>query len=310
MALFNIGQLIGSFARPKTSQVLYSDELNKALNATTSGLPDYRAAQEADLGRLTTELGRATENLRGLEAGDQSILTQLLGQQQDPLATYREIGNYQTGVLDSLAKNLAGMGRSQDSALMARFGMGGRGNSTYQNISTIDRLSKNLAPYYAQSLGNLGRDTGIVSDARTGNVSNVMDILNSRASVPMRTVGIQTLPSQQRSQNLQTEISSLLGLGEGYRGNSAGFKQENNKWADAFSAIDDSLNSAVDIGMSAYSGGATGGLGGILGGVMGGSSGGQSRNTGSFFPTTGYGMNRNGGNNQAILQLLSQLLSQ
>lgn len=306
MALLNLGGLISSFAKPKTSQVLYSQDLQNALNSTTAGIPGYRAAQDADLSRLTGELGRATDNIRGLEAGDQSILTQLLGQQSDPLSVYREIGGYQTGVLDKLAKDLGGMGRSQDNALMARFGLGGRSGGTYQTNSIVDRLSKNLAPYYAQTLGNLGRDTGIITGARTENAGNVLDLINARAGIPMRTVGIQTLPSQQRTQNLNSEIGALLGLGEGYRWNTAGFKEVGNRWADAFGAIDNSLNSALDLGMYANNAGITGGLGGALGGLVG-SSPTRSSRSGGFFPSTGFGYGRPT-NSEAILQLLSNLI--
>lgn len=304
MAIANLGGMLGALMPPKLNRITYSSDLDKALNATTAGLGAYRTAQDADLGRLTDELGRATQNLRGLEGQDQSILGQLIGQNQvDPMNTYREIGAYQTGVLDKLAKDLSGMGRSQDNALMARFGLGGRSGGTYQTNSIVDRLSKNLAPYYAQTLGNLGRDTGIVTGARTEGVGNVLDLINARAGVPMRTVGIQALPSQQRTQNLQSEIAALLGLGEGYRGNTAGFKEEKNKWAAFADAADEGINSALDTAMSLYSGGMTGGM---FGG--GGRSGGGGQSGGGFFPTSGYGMNRGGGNNQAVLQLLSQLL--
>lgn len=288
MALFNIGGLISSFARPKTTRVQYSGLLDQALNDTTSSLPGYRVAQDADLSRLTSEVGRATENIRGLEAGDQSILSQLIGSSNvDPMKTYRDIGAYQTGVLDKLAKDLGNQGRAQDNALLARFGAGGRGGSTYQTNSIVDRLSRNLAPVYAQTLGNLGRDTGIITGARTENAGNIMDLINARASVPTRTIGLQTIPSNQRTQNLNSEIAALLGLGEGYRGNTAGYREDQNKWAQAFGAVDNSLNSAADLGLFGGSLRGGGGVGGLFGSNVR-----DSRN-----------------NSQAIAQLLATILN-
>lgn len=311
--IFMLGDVLNAIKPPKLSQVKYSDALGSQLDNTTNSLTGYRASQAGDLAKYGAALDEATGKVKALEAGDNSVLAQLIASSnQDPMDTYRGVGDYQFGVLDKLSKSIAGQGRAQDNALLAQFGAGGRGGSTYQTNSILDRLTRNLAPVYAGALSNLGRDTGTIVNGRTTNAGNVMNLLNARAGIPLRTLPLQTATMDQRTQNLMDEIAAEGGLGQNYRTNSAGFKEEKNKWAGALQAIDSGLNSAVDTALSLYTGGLSGGIGGG-GGIMSmlGGGGGGSRaatpNAGTFIQQGNIG---GGNNNQAILQLIQQLLSQ
>ena len=303
----NLGGILGAFLKPKTSQVKYSDALAGQLDDTTNSLTGYRADQSADLSKYGLALDEATGKVKALEAGDNSVLAQLIASSnQDPMDTYRGVGDYQFGVLDKLSKSIAGQGRAQDNALLAQFGAGGRGGSTYQTNSILDRLTRNLAPVYAGALGNLGRDTGTIVNGRTTNAGNVVNLLNTRAGIPLRTLPLQTATMDQRTQNLMDEIAAEGGLGQNYRTNSAGFKEEKNKVAGAFQAIDSGLNSAVDTAMSLYSGGLSGGGGGGIMSMLGGGRS-STPNAGTFIQQGNIG---GGNSNQQILQLIQQLLSQ
>ena len=308
----NLGGMIGAFLPPKLKQVRYSDALAGQLDDTTNSLTGYRSSQAGDLSKYGTALDEATGKVKALEAGDNSVLAQLIASSnQDPMDTYRGVGDYQFGVLDKLSKSIAGQGRAQDNALLAQFGAGGRGGSTYQTNSILDRLTRNLAPVYAGALGNLGRDTGTIVNGRTTNAGNVTNLLNARAGIPLRTLPLQTATMDQRTQNLMDEIAAQGGLGNNYRTNSAGFKEEKNKWAAFGDAADSSINSAIDTGLSLYTKGLSGGGGGGGGGIMSFLGGGGNRastpNAGTFVQQGNIG---GGNSNQQILQLIQQLLSQ
>jgi hypothetical protein len=322
-SIFNLGGVLGAIKPPKLKQINYSDALQKQQDLTTESLGGYRAGQAADLAKYGTAIDEATGKVKALEGSDNDILSRLISQSgQDPMDTYKGIGDYQFSILDKLSGDLAGRGKAEDNLLMARFGAGGRGGSTYQTNSILDRISKNLAPVYAGALGNLGRDTGIVVGGRDATAGNVTNLINARAGIPLRTLPLQTATMDQRSQNLFDEIAAQGGMGQNYRTNSAGFKEEPNKWAAAIGEIDKSLNSAVDTGMSIYGGGGGGGILGILGSLMGGGRA-STPNAGTFINQGGIPDNNNtnllrslvnggGGqtNTQAIIALLTQMLGQ
>ena len=126
--IFMLGDVLSAIKPPKLSQVKYSDALGQQLDDTTNSLTGYRANQAADLSKYGTALDEATGKVKALEAGDNSVLAQLIASSnQDPMDTYRGVGDYQFGVLDKLSKSIAGQGRAQDNALLAQFGAGGRG---------------------------------------------------------------------------------------------------------------------------------------------------------------------------------------
>lgn len=313
MAISNLGGIIGAFLPSKLKQVKYSDALSGQLDTTTNSLTGYRSDKAADLSKYGAAIDEATGKVKALEGDDNSILSKLIASSnQDPLDTYRSIGDYKFGVLDKLSSSLANQGRSQDNALLARFGAGGRGGSTYQTNSILDRLTRNLAPVYAGALNGIGTDTGTIVGGRSQNTGNVLNMLNARAGIPLRTLPLQNAVSDQRTQNLFDEIAAEGQMGQNYRTNSAGFQERMNPWAAAAGAVDNTINGAIDTALSLGGGGGmSGGIMNLLGGKGGGGGGMgsqrvQTPNAGTFIQQGGVG----GGNNQAILQLIAQLLGQ
>lgn len=89
--------------------------------------------------------------------------------------------------------------------------------------------------------------------------------------MPLGLAQLELNPLQALQAARANEISQLSGLSDVARSNFAGFKENRNKWAAAAGALDQSLNSALDTGLSLYSGGLIGGnTGGMLGGLFGG----------------------------------------
>jgi len=312
--IFQLGNVIGAFAKPKEEQIFLNNPLQQQITKTTEGLDAFRAGNAADLAKMGLAVDEATGQLKALSAGDMQTIGGLINQgSEDPFQTYRNVGDYQFGVLDRLAKNLAGQGKAQDNALLARFGMGGRGGSTYQTNTLADRLTRNLAPVYANSLGNIGRDASSIVQGRTTGAQNVLNLIANRAAIPTRSIPLLNMVTDRRAENLSNEIGAQSGLGQASRINYLGTKVTPNKWAAAASAVDDSINSAVDTGMSLasmyFGGGAGGALGGIMGG-MGGGGGSKGFGGGGYNPMAPgqSGAPSGGGNNQQVLALLQQLL--
>lgn len=313
--LFNLGGIIGSFARPKEEQIFLNNPLQQQIGKTTDSLDAFRSGNAADLAKMGLEVDQASGQIKALAPGDTATLTGLINQgAEDPFTTYRNVGDYQFGVLGKLSKDLAGQGKAQDNAMLARLGLGGRGGSTYQTNSILDRISRNLAPVYAGALGNLGRDTGTIVSGRTTGAANVLNLIGQRAAIPTRTIPLLNLVGDRRAQNLSDEIAAESGLGNAARTNYLGTKVTPNKWAAAASAVDDSLNSAVDtvgsLASSYLGGGMLGGLGGGMGGGRGMGFGGNAR-PGSYNPMAPgqYGAPYGGGGNGELLQLIQQYLS-
>lgn len=315
--IFQLGNIISAFAPPKETKQYLNDGLTGQIDKTTASLDGFRTGNAADLAKMGLEIDQATGQIKALAPGDMQTIAGLINAgSEDPFTTYRNVGDYQFGVLDKLSKNLAGQGKSQDNAMLARFGMGGRGGSTYQTNTILDRISKNLSPVYAGALQNIGRDTTGIVQGRTTGAQNVLNLIANRAAIPSRTLPLLTALTDQRANNLSNEIAAESGIGQASRTNYLGTKVTPNKWAAAASAIDDSMNSAVDTGMSLASMYFGGGAGGALGGIMGGMGGGGGGGSKGFGGGGGYnpmapgqqGAPAGGGNNQQVLALLQQLL--
>lgn len=276
---------------PKLNRISYSSALDDQLNALTQEQAALRAADAADLARLTTAAQGAASGVEALAPGDLAILQRIIDNNSsaanDPFQTYTNVGNYNLGLLERLSGGLAEQGRAGESQRLAGLGYGGRGGSTYQSNTLLDRISKNLSPVYAQTLSTIGRDASAIDAGRQTQNASTIGTIRERATIPGRALPYYSLPIEARGGVNNQQIAALLGLGEGYKTNTAGYREK----ATALGSIAGSLDSAVDTGVSLYSSGA---LGGLLGG--GGSGGGKSVSTAApYQPTTygpsGYGLN-------------------
>jgi hypothetical protein len=240
---------------PKLDRIKYSSNLDDQLNLLTNSQTANRAANAADVARLSAAATGAAKQIEGLSAADQAVIQQIINSRVDPFSTYTGVGNYNLGLLNNLSAGLAEQGRAGESRRMAALGFGGRGGSTYGSNTLLDRISKNLAPVYAQTFGNIGRDATAIDSGRLNQNQNTLGLLDYRAGIPMRAVNAYGIPIQARQSVNDAEIRNLLGLGEGYKTNTAGFREKQT----ALGSIAGSLDSAVDTGLSLYTGGLAGG---------------------------------------------------
>lgn len=308
-----IGELIGAFGKTKTTQQLYNDALGKAITGSANAVGANRAANEADIAAYGAASRAAAGRTEALLPQDNATLGSMIGRASayDPMAAYRGIGDYQTGLFNQFAKGLANQGKAAQNLQFARMGYGGGSGSTYTGRSVMDRISGNLAPAYASILGNLGRDTALLNQAQMGQAGQAAGLINQRLG--MQGAGAQYLlnPALARSQLAQEESANLGQLAGAAKGNTAGFRAEQDLVGRLGGAIAAGEGQVMDLATSALSAYAGGGLGGIMGGggKGGGGRGGGGQPAYSFMPTGGgiaatggyyqpgsFGFNISGGN--------------
>lgn len=141
------------------------------------------------------------------------------------------------------------------------------------------------APIAQQIFGGLNQAAGGAAAERGQNINQQMGLMGYRNALPTNLAEMELNPLRARQMARESEIGQLGGLSGVNESNFAGFQKKRNKWAALGDALDSSVNSAIDTGMSLYSGGMLGGgggggggggmLGGLMGGLMGrGKSGG------------------------------------
>ncbi len=279
-----LGPIIGSFGKTKTTQRNYSDSVQDAITAAGKAVAGDRAANAADLGAYTQGINRAIGRIEALNPEDTATLGGLISRTatDDPMSVYRGVGDYQVGLFDRFSKGLADQGRAGQNLQFARMGLGGRGGSTYTNNALLDRISRNLAPAFAQVTGNLGRDTQILGNQRLAQGGQVANLINARRGLQTQGAELALNPAMARAELADMEAGRLGTLGSAARTNTAGFITEKNtlgKFADGLSEAEDTiLDTAMGV-LSMYTGAMGGGMGGMGGGGGGGKPG--ASNSGS-----------------------------
>ena len=269
MGMFDaIGGIAEAIGGKKTSQVYYNDALNNQINARAGSAGDVYNANSQDIADYSKKLKDASSTIDGLTAEDMQTLKNYIGKFSSGNAfdTYKQIGDYRTGLLKGFANDLASRGTAASNLQLAKLGYGGRGGSTYQNNALIDRISANLSPAYIATINGLGTDTNTLLSNDRSNYGVAMDAMGNRVQVPLRTANLALAPIAARNSNLSSNVAAINDLIQGAKANSAGFKTESPAWVDAMKSVGSSLNSTVDTGLSLfgdvasiYSGGAMGG---------------------------------------------------
>lgn len=194
----------------------------------------------------------------------------------DPMSTYRNIGDYQVGLFDRFSKGLAAQGQKGQNLQFARMGYGGKGGSTYTNNALLDRISQNLAPTFASTLGSIGRDTQVVGNQRLQQGGQVVNLINARRGLQTQGAELGLNPALARAELADLEAGRLGTLGSAAKTNTAGFEKSKNfvgRLADGLSEAEDTiLDTAMGV-LSMYTGG------GMMGGRGGGRPGASNSGT-------------------------------
>lgn len=279
-----VGPILGAFGKSKTTQRTYSDPVQDAITGAAKAVAGDRTANAADLGAYTQGINRAIGRIEALNPEDTATLGGLISRTatDDPMSVYRGVGDYQMGLFDRFSKGLADQGRAGQNLQFARMGLGGRGGSTYANNALLDRISRNLAPAFAQATGNIGRDTQILGNQRLAQGGQVVNLIGARRGLQTQGAELALNPAMARAELADMEAGRLGTLGQAARTNTAGFITEKDtlgKFADGLSEAEDTiLDTAMGV-LSMYTGGMGGGMGGMMGGGGGGKPG--ASNSGS-----------------------------
>lgn len=274
--IFALGDILDAALGRKMTQVNYSNDLKSALEAAIPKANNNYDANQIDIGEFSRALATARAKGQSMQAGDIGLLDLATNRlaKTGGVDTYKDLANFNYDLVGRAAKDVAGIGSGAQNLMLSRLGYGGRGPSTYTTATLLDRVSQNLAPLYSGALSGANAATNTAMSNDRANASSLIDTIAEKAGIPYRDAQTYLLPGQARNQDLAALIASLNGVGSGIKSNTAGFKEEKNKWAGVGQAIDGSLNSALDMALSAYTGGMAGGGGGGGPAITGGSGSG------------------------------------
>lgn len=210
----------------------------------------------------------------------------LFENQPNQFNDYRQVGDYLYGKFDEFRDTSAASGMRDMNSRLAAQGIR-PGSTGYDRLLNANRITNNLAPAFANTTNAIGRDYNALAgndlrqtmlrlglaqdDALTGYSDNV-------AYRPLDVAGARM--------GLLAGNNQLYGdLVNNYMRNIAGYEtKETSDWAKGIGVVDNLLNGAVDLYMSAYGGG-------MMGGGQAGS--GQQINpyTAQLMPQGGYPTN-------------------
>lgn len=273
---------------PKLQRITYSPELDSQLNALTQGQTAYQGQINAAVDRLSGAATSAAKQVEDMTPEDLATYRALIDRRIDPLQTYQDVGNYQFSLIDRIAQSLAQQGRGEENRRAAAAGYGGSTGGTYQTNTLLDRISRNLAPVYAGALSTIGRDAGSIDTGRLNQASSTASLINSKATVPGRSLGYYQIPIASRTQSNADAIAALLGLGSGFKQNTAGYREQQTRLGALAGGLDSAVETGTDLALSYFGGGGGGMLGGIMGGGGGGRQAQQPRNAINFQYTGGW----------------------
>lgn len=287
MGLFNLGGVVGAFAKPKLKRIYLNDKLQGEIDTSTGRMGGYRSAMDASLADyekgMAENIGEQ-KRLNKLSMGEIADDMQKAGT-ADYIADRERIRSGDLAALGGWMGDLGGTMSRADKLAASRLGYAGRPSSTYLDTARANRMAGFSAPIASQIFGGLNQGAALADNARGANLMRRAGLRSERGELPDRITDRMLQPAQARSWAYGDEIGKLGGLSDVNRSNFGGFKEEQNQWAQAIGAIDESLNSAVDIAASMYGMGGMGGGGG--GGIMsmlgGGGGGGGGGNGGGQF---------------------------
>lgn len=224
MSMFGaLGQMIGG--GPKIQQQYYSQPVNNAIGGTANTVSTIQNQANSDIANYASQLGTASGQIQGMQPGQ---LAQM-GAVTNNLATttgantFKNLGDYLTGKLNSFASGLAGQGAAGNNLALANSGYGGTGPSSYTTDVMMNRISSNLAPVFSNLMAGLGGDTATVMGQDRANAGAVQQAQDYSASIPLRTPGLALAPTQASLGVLSGLTGSLGGLAGAAKTNSAGF---------------------------------------------------------------------------------------
>jgi len=274
-----IAGIVGMFGDTKY-KTLYSDAeaLRPALIDSVKQLATDRAADNRSIDNIDAEVANAQNMYRQITPEDLAALGRVVQTASvNPLDTFDALTSRYTGLANSFADRLSGMGLSAvDKLNLSRAGYGGRegGRSRFETLLANNRSAQNSLPLFQQAIAAISPATSALGNTTAQNANTTMNAVSARGNLPLRGVGLGFLPMQARGEAAQRNAGLLSSLTATNQANIMGYKAEDN-WAKKISdAANTQAGQAMDLAKTAASMYFGGGLGGAAGAMGGGGGGG------------------------------------
>lgn len=290
MGISNLGGMISAFAPDKIERMYNNEGLQKQIDSSIGGMDRYRNEADTGISNYTGANRRAIGDVNRLNQQTEGETNQMLGKLRNSsfLQDREQTRGSDLAALNGLLGQLGGGTSKADKMAASRLGYAGKPSSSYMDKQRSSYMGAFGAPIAQQIFGGLNQAAGGAAAERERNVSQQMGLMGYRNQLPMNAADMELNPLRARQMARESEVGQLSGLSGVNNSNFAGFKKKRNKWAAFGDAVDSSTNSAIDTGLSLYSGGMIGGKGGGGGGGWGG--GGQSgMSSGMYGFGNGYG---------------------
>lgn len=275
MGISNLGGIIGAFAPSKMERMYNNEGLQKQIDTSIGGMDQYRKEADTAVGNYTGANRRAIGEVTRLNQQTEGETNQMLGGLRNAsfMGDRERARSGDLAALQGLLGQMGGGMSKADKMAASRLGYAGKPSSSYMDKQRSSYIGSFGAPIAQQIFGGLNQAAGGAAAERGQNISQQMGLMGYRNSLPMNLAEMELNPLKARQAARQSEIGQLGGLSDVNNSNFAGFQEKKNKWAALGEAMDSSVNSAIDTGLTLYSGGLLGGKaggGGLLGGMLGG----------------------------------------
>ena len=287
MGISNLGGIIGAFAPDKVERMYNNEGLQKQIDSSIGGMDQYRNEANTAIGNYTGANRKAIGEVGRLNKQSEAETNQMLGGLRNSsfMGDRERARSGDLAALQGLLGQMGGGMSKSDKMAASRLGYAGKPSSSYMDKQRSSYLGAFGAPIAQQIFGGLNQAAGGAAAERGQNISQQMGLMGYRNSLPTNLADMELNPLRARQMARESEIGQLSGLSSANNSNFAGFQKKRNKWAALGDAVDSSVNSAIDTGMSLYSGGMLGGGGGGGGGggMLSGMFGSAKRGLGGMF---------------------------
>ena len=290
MGISNLGGMISAFAPDKIERMYNNEGLQKQIDSSIGGMDQYRNEADTGISNYSGANRRAIGDVNRLNQQTEGETNQMLGKLRNSsfLQDREQTRGSDLAALNGLLGQLGGGTSRADKMAASRLGYAGKPSSSYMDKQRSSYMGAFGAPIAQQIFGGLNQAAGGAAAERGQNVSQQMGLMGYRNQLPMNAADMELNPLRARQMARESEVGQLSGLSGVNNSNFAGFQKKRNKWAAFGDAVDSSTNSAIDTGLSLYSGGLYKGNNG------GGGGGGQGGGGGGFFGGGGRGGGQSG----------------
>ena len=252
MGISNLGGIIGAFAPDKVERMYNNEGLQKQIDSSIGGMDQYRNEANTAIGNYTGANRKAIGEVGRLNKQSEAETNQMLGGLRNSsfMGDRERARSGDLAALQGLLGQMGGGMSKSDKMAASRLGYAGKPSSSYMDKQRSSYLGAFGAPIAQQIFGGLNQAAGGAAAERGQNISQQMGLMGYRNSLPTNLADMELNPLRARQMARESEIGQLSGLSSANNSNFAGFQKKRNKWAALGDAVDSSVNSAIDTGMS------------------------------------------------------------